>query len=57
MFTVSSSFLYCVVDVDQDGTKSLGSTSDTREQAEAQVFSSDSYVVYADPLDLLFKLN
>lgn len=57
MFTVSSSFLYCVVDVDQDGTKSLGSTSDTREQAEAQVFSSNSYVVYADPLDLLFKLN
>ena len=57
MFTVSSSFLYCVVEVDQDGTKSLGTTSDTREEAEAQLLSSDSYVVYADPLDLLFKLN
>ena len=56
VFTVSSTFSYCVVNVDQDGTKSLSSTSDTREQAEAQLFGSDSYVVYADPLDLLFTL-
>jgi hypothetical protein len=56
VFTVSSTFSYCVVDVDQDGTKSLGSTCNTREEAEAQLFGSDSYVVYADPLDLLFTL-
>ena len=55
MFFVSNSKTYCLVEVDpKTGTKCLGRTFDTQEEADAFAAAvSDCYVAFANPLDLV----
>ena len=58
VFNVSTSKTYCLVSVDPEtGSKSLGRTFDTQEEADAFAAAlGNSYVEFADPLALVKTL-